>query len=707
MGAKRHGEVRESTMLRRVWLLATVVLALAATLGGGGSGLQLMPASASAAAPIALDSPGNGEAPLIAYDASTQTTYVAWSNPGPGAGVDLCILPAGASGCLGGAAVLLGDTHYKGYSESNSPRLGGLVVLPSGEVVVVGTPVVEGSIAWASPPGGAAFLTGAQGLQNSGNFISPVSLFYAPGNAVALSSSDVALLDDYAGYFSDSPFAGSSPAIGKPNSNVGGKFPRKPLQSTGAELAAVPAPVPAAPGTDVVVGVGDNFAGPSSEAIPGCLNSAASGYGVSVGKVEGKSGAPGTLNAAGLPPYQLLECAALTPVLASGGQAGIGVVEEQGSGVSGGGSQFTLDYRPFYATSTGGSFGAPVQLADVTSQVLDGVNTLGASEDSGTGVYSLWQDEQGTVLDYSGNAGATWEGPVVVPSPSDSGNVIAGVGNGNAEIAYESNPGAGNQVFLQAANYRELAIGGDSVTTSQTSGVTSGASITITPGTVGETDRASVAGANAAIATGTVSYQLYSAPTCAASSKVFDGGVAAVSGGVAGPSAPVTTALGPGSYYWLASYSGDARNAANSSGCGSEVLTVGPAPNSGYSVSISESTSGVITITITPAQPGEASVVVTISTASIARAKPCKKGQIRLRGRCLPATTVGGKASAKGSAGVPLKLKVTLSSRIRALLAKGKTEHVTATLTYRSAYGGTPSVRVYHLTIKGRKAGHH
>ena len=125
-------------------------------------------------------------------------------------------------------------------------------------------------------------------------------------------------------------------------------------------------------------------------------------------------------------------------------------------------------------------------------------------------------------------------------------------------------------------------------------------------------------------------------------------------------------------------------NAPSVSACGSEVLTVGPA-NSSYSVSVSESSSGVITITLIPAYSAEATIVVTIATASIAKdhavaakSKKCKKGQVKIKGKCLPATTLGGKASGKGSAGVPLKLKVTLSSKIRALLAKGKTEHVTA-----------------------------
>jgi hypothetical protein len=358
-----------------VAVLAAIVLAGASTLAS----------SALASAPIALDVPENGTdaAPLIAYDPSTQTTYVAWADP-IHPGVDLCILPAGVASCEGGAPVLLEDSQYPGYSKLNHPGLGGLVVLPGGEAVVIGTPVSTGTVAWASPAGGAAFLSGNHGLQNGGKFISPVSLFYAFDNAVALNNMDVGLLDDYFNYFSDSPLTAESPAIPEPgNTNPGGEFPRKALETAGPEIAAEPAPAPAPAGTDVVIGVGDNFAGPPA-ALPGCINKEGTGYGVSVGKVDGTSNAAGTLNKEGLPAYGVLACSAETPVLAQGGADGIGLVEQEGDGFDGAGSQFTVDYRPFIATATGGTFGAPVQLADVTNESLGGVIGLDLSEDSGT-----------------------------------------------------------------------------------------------------------------------------------------------------------------------------------------------------------------------------------------------------------------------------------------------------------------------------------
>ena len=187
-------------------------------------------------------------------------------------------------------------------------------------------------------------------------------------------------------------------------------------------------------------------------------------------------------------------------------------------------------------TSSGGSFGPAVELSDVTTQVLDGIDDLDATEDPGDGVYALWADFQGEVLDYSANGGATWGPPVVTPTPYASAENMAGIGGGIVEIAYVYNPGTGSQVFLEAVNYQELATPPPTpttLTTTQTSGTTTGASITIPAGTLGETDKATITGTNASTATGTVDYVLYGNSSCTGTSLIS--GTATVTGGVAGP----------------------------------------------------------------------------------------------------------------------------------------------------------------------------
>ncbi len=599
--------------LRRAMSLGGLAVALAGLLAAGAAALA---ASTAAAAPIALDAPENGKSPLIAYDSSSGTTYVVWEDPVKPA-VDLCILPAGAVGCEGGAPVLLEDSLFTG---DNFAGPGGVVVLPGGKVAVIGNTAENGSIAWISPPDGSAFLAAGQGLQNGGEPISNVSLYYTVGNAAALSSTDVGLLDDFGDKFADTLLTSASPKIEEPNTNQTvpeNEFPRKALDTDGPEIAAEPAPPPAAAGTDILVGVGDNFGGPKV-ALPGCLNSTGTGYGVSAGKVGGTSKAAGTLNAEGLPGYGVLACSSQTPVLAQGGVDGIGVIENEGDGLDGAGELVTLDYRPFVATATGGAFGAPVQLADVSHIASGGVIELDLADDSGTGVYATWKDHQGLVLDYSGNGGASWGPPAVVPEPGgipQNNPVIVGTGGGNAEIAYESNPGTGPQVFLESINYAAL----------------------------------------------------YAADNPPPSVK------------------PPTPPPPPP-----------------------------PPPSSEFKVeAIVTSSGGTITITIVVTQPGEASLTVTISTSTLAhsaavdaKAKKCKHGQIKLKGKCVSATTVVGKTSANATAGVPLKLTVNLSSKIKALLKKGKTVHLTGTLTFQSALGGKPTTHTYNLTVKGHKGKH-
>jgi hypothetical protein len=453
------------------------------------AGVAALPAAAAASStPSALDVPDNGTPPLVAYAPSDGYTYVAWSAPNnqnAGNGIDLCILPPGATTCEGGAAVLLEDTNT-GALGGGVIGLAGLVVLPSsGEVVVLGSSngLMTGTFAWASPAGGAAFLAGANGsaaLQNGGVSISPVSLFYTPTNAVGLSGTDVGLFDSYDhfySYFSDSPFSGPETPASLPsstgNANDGEQFDDQ-HDTIGSVLAAEPAPAPAPLGTDVVVGVGANVS--SSQLTPsGCVNDAATGYGVSAGT----TGASGTLNTEGLQPtgFTLLACSAEDPVVASGGSAGVGVFEQEGSGVSGAGSTYTLDYRPFTATATGGSFGSPIELQDNTS--FGGAMNLDLAHDSGTGVYASWEDDQGLVLDYSPNGGASWDGPILVPQLANGASqgdpTIAGVGDGVVEVAYDANPGAGEQVFLQAVDL----IPPTSVTAPST-GTSTGTTITLT-----------------------------------------------------------------------------------------------------------------------------------------------------------------------------------------------------------------------------------
>jgi len=106
--------------------------------------------------------------------------------------------------------------------------------------------------------------------------------------------------------------------------------------------------------------------------------------------------------------------------------------------------------------------------------------------------------------------------------------------------------------------------------TSLSSGGSQGATISVPPGTP-VTDSATLSGTNVATAGGTVTYSVYSDPACTVSAGT--GGTVTVTNGTVPSSNPVTLST-VGTYYWVASYSGDANNGPSASACGAETETV-------------------------------------------------------------------------------------------------------------------------------------
>jgi hypothetical protein len=123
-------------------------------------------------------------------------------------------------------------------------------------------------------------------------------------------------------------------------------------------------------------------------------------------------------------------------------------------------------------------------------------------------------------------------------------------------------------VFLQGGSL----ISGTVITTSLHGGGQSGAVITVPQGTA-VTDSATLAGANASHAGGTVTYTVYSDSMCL--TVYASGGVKPVTNGVVPDSDPVTMNLA-GTFHWIAAYSGDPTtgNNASSSVCSDETVIV-------------------------------------------------------------------------------------------------------------------------------------
>jgi hypothetical protein len=89
-------------------------------------------------------------------------------------------------------------------------------------------------------------------------------------------------------------------------------------------------------------------------------------------------------------------------------------------------------------------------------------------------------------------------------------------------------------------------------------------------------DSATLHGANEASAGGTVTYTVYES-SWGHSHIVASGGTVTVNHGVVPDSKPVVL-TSPGTYYWVASYSGNALNSPSTSAYGSEIETVVPVP---------------------------------------------------------------------------------------------------------------------------------
>lgn len=146
------------------------------------------------------------------------------------------------------------------------------------------------------------------------------------------------------------------------------------------------------------------------------------------------------------------------------------------------------------------------------------------------------------------------------------------------------NPGVTNHLKLAIADASDdvldsgffveagSLVSGTQISTSLSGGGQTGANITV-PTNTAVTDASTLTGATTSSASGTVSYKVYSDTNC--TNQVADGGTKTVSSGSVPNSDPVTLNQA-GTYYWQASYSGDAANNPSKSACGDETETVQP-----------------------------------------------------------------------------------------------------------------------------------
>jgi IgGFc binding protein/Bacterial Ig-like domain (group 1) len=217
---------------------------------------------------------------------------------------------------------------------------------------------------------------------------------------------------------------------------------------------------------------------------------------------------------------------------------------------------------------TGTAITVPAGTAVTDSATLSGTSAATAT---GTVTYNVYSDSACTKLVKAGTAEhITTPGTL----PASAAVTLSAAGTYYWQAAYSGD--ASNQAADSTCGTETATVTAASTTlaTSLSGGGHTGTSITLQAGTP-VTDSATLSGAVAATATGTVTFNVYSNSTC--TTLAASSGRESVSAGKAASAAVTLTKAG--TYYWTASYSGDASDLASASACGSEKLTVNPLPS--------------------------------------------------------------------------------------------------------------------------------
>lgn len=225
-------------------------------------------------------------------------------------------------------------------------------------------------------------------------------------------------------------------------------------------------------------------------------------------------------------------------------------------------------------TNSGTSLTEAVGTAVTDMATLSGDN---ASTATGTVTYNVYSDAACTALVNGGSA----ETISTAGTPPASAPVTLNIpGTYYWQAAYSGDAANGASESTCGLNGEVEIVSPGSTPTSVSATLSgdgqSGVSLSVPAGTT-ITDTASLSGDAAASATGTVTYDVYSDAGC---TDLVNSGTAEsiTTPGTLPLSAGVTLST-PGTYYWEASYSGDADNAPSESTCGpsGEVETVTPA----------------------------------------------------------------------------------------------------------------------------------
>jgi hypothetical protein len=138
-----------------------------------------------------------------------------------------------------------------------------------------------------------------------------------------------------------------------------------------------------------------------------------------------------------------------------------------------------------------------------------------------------------------------------------------------------------------------------------------------------------------------------------------------------------------------------------------------PTPNSNFSAlgAAFNPTTGAITFTESAGDPGTFSWLLTFQNGKFgvfaAKKTKCKKGQVKLNGKCRPAAILFGKGSrtvaAAGTVTFTVKPSAAGLKALRNAFKRKRGLPVTATLTFQSSHGGSPVSHTQSLNVKLKK----
>lgn len=594
----------------------------------------------AAGAPVNVGTPFEVGQTAVAVD-NAGNAIVVWNNDKDLAGatnvVQYCVIAVTANACTYSGTLKPADSAQYIDNVQVLNDSGTLVILA--DVYGASTGTYEPEQEWQSTDDGATFNPVDGGKSVSSGIINadtgPLNAMIVPGtnalgygwetasgsptfNAFPLTSPPVCSVTSCAAGYATLEPSSNPDTIG----NGGGQFASKEL-----------GPTPGVLGVFFTDNTNGPFACSSASTVPFGFAFAYGSGAQSATNNYNKS--PGTAGSAWRLPATQGDCNVEYQAV-DGGPSGFGVLED---------NELTGQTVYHRFDQTAESFATTPMVTVAGHGALDPA----VSQDGSGGVYATYLNGGGggpVALSYSYDGGTTWSGPNTLDADSDSGiNLLTSSVNGAGQgwAVWADNGSVYAQSFTAADSVSPPTP--TTTTTSQTAGTTTGSSISVPAGTVGETDKATITGTNASSASGTMTYALFSSSSCSAASKVFSSTVA-VTGGVASASAPVTTALTTGKYYWEAAYSGNAGsvfgavgNQASSSSCGSEVLGIGePVAISGTGTE----SGGTFTLSISCAVvPCTVTVTITIdppATSAVAARKRRKpkiitlaKGTVRLK----------------------------------------------------------------------------